>query len=497
MKTSALLNRLAYFWRVRKLFRGFWFSVTTALVATTILPISSANALGAGNCVSTTSGTLVATATQSGSNCIVIFTSGTGTWTLPAGIYSVSYLVVGGGGASSRGQCSVWWGAGGGGGEVISASANLSGSRTVTIGEGGAAEALNCAGAPAGKNGNQTVFGSVTARPGNGGGGTGTGGTSGNLNAGSTGPGGVNGCPSPGYCGAGGGGGASTAASPGTMNAGVGIDSSLSGTSTHYGAGGAGRDNTNYGTSNACAGNATRQNGLANSGCGGSDIGSGTGAGGSGIVVAVYAFDVTAPTFTSSSSFSTAENIATSANAATIKVSESSTVTISSGVDASLFNIVTSDTVTAFIRFKTSPNFEAPSDSGGNNVYDLVLAATDLASNAGTQTITITVTDVVDTSAFNSFALSGSATYRQVVTISANVTVASKVTFRAKNVIIAGCKNKTATGSGSSFTATCSWKPSVRGAVRITATAVPTSGSISSSTANPLNVFVLSRSGSR
>jgi hypothetical protein len=64
-------------------------------------------------------------------------------------------------------------------------------------------------------------------------------------------------------------------------------------------------------------------------------------------------------------------------------------------------------------------------------------------------------------------------------------------------VIIAGCKNKTATGSGSSFTATCSWKPSVRGAVRITATAVPTSGSISSSTANPLNVVVGNRSGGR
>ena len=482
---------------MKKLFRGFWILVTTALVTTTILPISSANAIGAGNCVSTTTGTLVATATQSGSNCIVIFTAGTGTWTLPTGTYSVTYLVVGGGGASSRGQCGVWWGAGGGGGEVVSAIANLSGSRTVTIGEGGAAEALNCAGAPAGKNGNQSVFGSVTARAGNGGGGTGTGGTSGSLNAGSTGPGGVNGCPAPGFCGAGGGGGASTAASAGTMNAGVGIDSSLSGTSTHYGAGGAGRDNTSYGTSNPCAGNATRQNGLANSGCGGSDLGSGTGAGGSGIAVAVYAFDVTSPTFTSSSSFSAAENIATSANAATIKVSESATVTISSGVDAALFNIIASDSVTVFIRFKTSPNFESPSDTGGNNVYDLVLTATDLASNAGNQTITITVTDVVDTSAFNSFALSGSASFRTVVTITANVSVASRVTFRAKNVIIAGCKNKLTSGSSPNIVATCSWRPSIRGAVTLTATASPTGAGISTTSATPLSVMVGNRSGVR
>jgi hypothetical protein len=207
--------------------------------------------------------------------------------------------------------------------------------------------------------------------------------------------------------------------------------------------------------------------------------------------------DTTPPTFTSSSSFSAAENIATSANAATIKVSESATVTISSGVDASLFNIITSDTVTAFIRFKTSPNFEVPSDSGGNNVYDLVLTATDLASNAGTQTITITVTDVVDTSAFNSFALSGSASFRTVVTITANVSVASRVTFRARGVIIAGCKNKLTTGSSPNIVASCSWRPSTRGAVVLTATAAPTGAGISSTTANPISVTVSNRSGSR
>jgi hypothetical protein len=215
------------------------------------------------------------------------------------------------------------------------------------------------------------------------------------------------------------------------------------------------------------------------------------------VIITASAPDTTAPTFTSTSTFSAAENIATSANAATIKVSESATVTISSGVDASLFNITTSDTVTAFIRFKASPNFEAPSDSGGNNVYDLVLTATDLASNAGTQTITITVTDVVDTSSFNSFALSGSATYRTVVTITANVSVASRVTFRAKNVIIAGCKNKLTSGSSPNIVATCSWRPSNRGAVTLTATASPTGAGISSTSAAPISVMVGNRVGVR
>jgi Glycine rich protein len=215
------------------------------------------------------------------------------------------------------------------------------------------------------------------------------------------------------------------------------------------------------------------------------------------VTFTLIAQDTTAPTFTSSTSFSVSENIATSANAATIKVSESATVTISSGADAALFNIITSDTATAFIRFKTSPNFEAPSDSGGNNVYDLVLTATDLASNAGTQTITITVTDVVDTSAFNSFALSGSVSFRTVVTITANVTVASRVTFRARNVIIPGCKNKLTSGSSPNIVASCTWRPSTRGAVVLTATASPTGAGISSTTATPISVMVGNRSGGR
>jgi hypothetical protein len=207
--------------------------------------------------------------------------------------------------------------------------------------------------------------------------------------------------------------------------------------------------------------------------------------------------DTTAPTFTSSSSFSVTENIATSINAATIKVSESSTVTISAGADAGLFNIITSDSVTAFIRFKTSPNFEAPTDVGANNVYEITLTATDTAANAGTQSITINVTDLVDTATFNSLVLGGAATFRQAVSITANVSVESKVTFRARNVIISGCKNKLTSGSSPNIVVTCSWKPSVRGAVEITAIAVPTGAGISSATATPVNVFVGRRVGAR
>ena len=230
--------------------------------------------------------------------------------------------------------------------------------------------------------------------------------------------------------------------------------------------------------------------------------GSTTGRSGNGFakITYTYAPDTTPPTFTSSSSFSAAENIATSATAATIQVSESATVTISSGADAARFNITRTETNTAVIKFNVSPNFEAPADVGGNNVYELTLTATDAASNAGTQSITITVTDVVDTSSFNSLALAGGATtaiYRTVVVITANVSVASRVTFRVNGKVLPGCKNRLASGSGSSYSVTCSWKPSNRGAISLTAAATPTGAGISSVTSNPVSVMVGKRAGSR
>lgn len=291
----------------------------------------------------------------------------------------------------------------------------------------------------------------------------------------------------------------------------------ITGTSTNFGGGGGGGGGVDSAGNLASAGaggtggggagsvsNIAATAGTANTGGGGGGGGlafNGTngagGAGGSGIVIIRYTPDVTAPTFTSSSSFSAAENIATSANAATIKVSESATVTISAGADAALFNIITSDSITVFIRFKTSPDFEAPSDVGGNNVYEITLRAVDAATNAGTQAISITVTDVVDTSAINSLALGGAASFRQVVSITANVSVASRVTFRARNIIISGCKNRLTSGTSPNIVATCSWRPSMRGAVVITANAVPTGAGISSAAATPVSVVVGNRGGAR
>src|SRR4029077_330555 len=62
------------------------------------------------------------------------------------------------------------------------------------------------------------------------------------------------------------------------------------------------------------------------------------------------------------------------------------------GADAALFSI---GGVNGEVRFLASPNFEAPTDTGGNNVYDIVVHAND-GVNDTTLAVAITVTDAND-----------------------------------------------------------------------------------------------------
>ena len=63
-----------------------------------------------------------------------------------------------------------------------------------------------------------------------------------------------------------------------------------------------------------------------------------------------------------------------------------------SGLDSGDFTI--SDT--GVLTFNTPPGHEHPSDSGGDNVYEVTVEATDFASNTATLAVTITVTNLTD-----------------------------------------------------------------------------------------------------
>jgi hypothetical protein len=66
------------------------------------------------------------------------------------------------------------------------------------------------------------------------------------------------------------------------------------------------------------------------------------------------------------------------------------TYAIAGGADAARFAI---DAVTGALRFVSAPNFEAPSDAGANNVYDVIVSATD-GSFVDTKALAVTVTNV-------------------------------------------------------------------------------------------------------
>lgn len=67
---------------------------------------------------------------------------------------------------------------------------------------------------------------------------------------------------------------------------------------------------------------------------------------------------------------------------------------LASGGDSALFSI---DAATGVLAFRRAPDFELPGDVGRDNVYDLVVTATDLHGLVDTQALSIRITDLADT----------------------------------------------------------------------------------------------------
>jgi len=104
------------------------------------------------------------------------------------------------------------------------------------------------------------------------------------------------------------------------------------------------------------------------------------------------------PVFTSGTNFSAEENqlqtgytpAATDADGDTVSFS------INGGADAGKFSW---DDVTGALVFRTAPDYENPTDSGGDRTYNVQILASDGAGRSATQNVSVTVTDVVDETA--------------------------------------------------------------------------------------------------
>lgn len=113
--------------------------------------------------------------------------------------------------------------------------------------------------------------------------------------------------------------------------------------------------------------------------------------------VAVLDRNDVAPTITSDETASVVENTPASTIVYTAEASDPDTVGTRgyslSGDDAALFSISASS---GEVRFLSSPDFEAPADRDGDNVYELVVRASD-GVNESTKDVTIRVMDVNET----------------------------------------------------------------------------------------------------
>ena len=278
----------------------------------------------------TASAQLTSTTIHQGTDEIVTFTAGSGTWTVPLGVTSVQVLVVagGGGGGSSGGG-----GGGGAGGVLASSGYGVTAGQgyTITVGAGGPG---GSAAGGASSNGGNSVFDTLTAVGGGGGGQSNTSGSAGGSGggvgrdssssitggAGTPGQGnkGGDGRSTSGWASAAGGGGAGGVGANGSASGsggdganggagGVGVASSISGTTKYYagGGGGASQDKTGGaggqgGGGSGKSGGGGAGNGTVNTGGGGGGGGQSTSAkggdGGSGVVIVRYAYGTPAST---------------------------------------------------------------------------------------------------------------------------------------------------------------------------------------------------------
>ena len=101
--------------------------------------------------------------------------------------------------------------------------------------------------------------------------------------------------------------------------------------------------------------------------------------------------DSTPPTFPSAESFSVTENVT---SVGTISTNENATISIFGGVDQGKFSLTRTTDTAATLAFSAAQNFEIPTDADTNNTYIVVFRALDGASNAGYETVTVTVTNV-------------------------------------------------------------------------------------------------------
>jgi hypothetical protein len=427
-----------------------------------VVPISASHSVGTGVCTSTVNSSTGVVVTNNGGYCYVAFTAtGGNSWTAPVGISSVDLLIIAGGGAGGGGA----WGGGGGAGEVVLQTiyaVSSSSATSLTVGDGGTpGTASLTASANRSNPGGNSWVGSASGVVAQGGG-AGASYAYGDVSSYSVG----------GNGGSGGGGTENTVTNTG-------------GSSTKTSSG----NRTGYGNNGGRGGpGGSTQSGGGGGGAGGAGTDAGTAIGGNG-GGGTNAFATWLSAINPGMSGITNWQTATSTGYIAGGGGGGTTTTAGTAGAGGAGRGGSNST------FYNGESAVANTGSGGGGSSYGGTARTGGMGSSGL----IVIRYATVTTTVNSFNLTGNATtatYRAPSTININVNTPSKVTFKARGVVITGCKNKAATGSGSSYSATCSWRPSIRGQVNLVADIVPT-GPWANTTSTPLSIRVSNRSGAR
>lgn len=200
-----------------------------------------------------------------------------------------------------------------------------------------------------------------------------------------------------------------------------------------------------------------------------------------------YVPDNVAPTITSATSFSAAEN---QTSIGTLTANETSTWSLRSSADSGTVNL---NSTTGVLTFKTAQNYEQPSDANTNRVYEITIRATDGNGNTSDVAITVTLTDIDEsTNVTASFSVSPQKGVTTVIT--AFVSSAGRVSFTIGGKRIPGCSSKST--SGSPGQASCSWKPTQTGSLPLVVSLIPTDSSLTASS-RIVHVSIAPRAGRR
>ena len=111
------------------------------------------------------------------------------------------------------------------------------------------------------------------------------------------------------------------------------------------------------------------------------------------------------------------------------------------GADAAKFTIGAS---TGLLSFVTAPDYESPTDSGGNNVYDVIIKTSDQTGGTDSQAIAVTVTNLNEAPTFTS----GAGTGKVTTSVSSFWDGASATLIQPDGkIVVAGSMNNGSTSS--------------------------------------------------